>query len=142
MTPHPQRCETCKKYDDCPVMSLLKAKRIKSDIPLISAAIIITPEIGCASHSDFQSERDKMLDVPECKMTEGALLKLCDCGNDTFRFVETANWLPEYGWEGDENLRICTKCGKELRCLNDVKNGRSISRKTLAELRQKAGEQG
>jgi hypothetical protein len=86
MTPHPQRCETCKKYDDCPVMSLIKAKRIKSDIPLISAAIIITPEIGCASHSDFQSEREKVLDelIDHCE-------SVATIGDNMYHLV---GWVP------------------------------------------------
>jgi hypothetical protein len=39
----------------------LIAKGLKSDIPLMAAAIIITPEIGCASHSSHQSDREKFM---------------------------------------------------------------------------------
>ena len=90
------------------------------------------------TRNPYQSERD----IPECKITEGALLKLCECGNDTFRCVETADWIVEIEqWEGDDLLKICTKCGKDIGCFSDAKHGKSISRKTLAELRQKASEQ-
>jgi len=83
------------------------------------------------------SERD----IPECKITEGAHLKLCECGNDTFRCIETADWIVEIEqWEGDDLLKICTKCGKDIGCFSDAKRGKSISRKTLAELRQQAGD--
>ena len=88
----------------------------------------------CHYHdTSIQSERD----IPSCKVPEGAILKLCECGNDTFRFIETADWLVEIEqWEGDELLKLCTKCGKDIGCVSDAKRGKSISRKTLAELRQ------
>lgn len=126
---HPQRCETCK--GPCPIFfgSFFDDRMIRKP-PIIA----LTAMVGCASHSSTPARNDS--DVPECEIHEGACLKLCDCGNDTFRFVETADWLPEYGWEGDESLRICTKCGRSLGCLNDIKNGRSISRETLKQLRQ------
>ena len=114
MTPHPQRCDRtdcwAHKEGHC------YAK--------------------CSSHSSAQSEQE----ILECKISEGACLKLCKCGNDTFRFIETADWVSEYEcWEGDEMMRICTKCGEKLDCPNDA-GGKSISRKTLAELRSKQGE--
>lgn len=87
-----------------------------------------------------EAARREVLESPE--HPEGVTLKLCECGNDTFRFVETADYLPEYGtWEGDEVLRICTKCGKNHGCLADMKTGKSISRKALKSLRSGEGVQ-
>jgi hypothetical protein len=52
------RCEICKLWDyHCP----LYGGKIKSLENVIEAMAIV----GCASHSDFQSERDKVLDELE-----------------------------------------------------------------------------
>jgi hypothetical protein len=51
----------------------------------------------------------------------GIVLKLCSCGNDSFRIIETADWLSDLGiWEGNETIRICTRCGKRIHCFNDM----------------------
>lgn len=63
--PNKYRCETCRKYPagsifdgDCPQCWILP---YKWDVPIdIWAAI--TSMIGCALHSDFQSEREQVLD--------------------------------------------------------------------------------
>jgi hypothetical protein len=61
----------------------------------------------------------------------GIVLKLCSCGNDSFRIIETADWLADLGiWEGNETIRICTRCGKTIGCFNDI-NGIGIDRNTL-----------
>lgn len=57
---HPQRCETCDQlnnYEDpCPFVG-----REKERIELY----FFTSKVGCASHSDFQSEREKVLESIE-----------------------------------------------------------------------------
>ena len=54
MTPHSQRCETCKNG-----FCSLKGSRSVQNVPCV-------PEKDCASHSDFQSEREKILDEKAC----------------------------------------------------------------------------
>ena len=56
------RCETCNHKDNgwC---ELLNRILYFNESDFIS-------EVGCASHSDFQSERDKMLDELEQRITE------------------------------------------------------------------------
>ena len=96
----------------------------------------------CASHSSATSA--EKVQIPESEKYVGVSLTLCECGNDTFRLIETADWLFDYEeWEGDDTLRICTKCGKSLGCIHEVRTHKNITRESLAELRaQQKGEQG
>lgn len=145
--PHPQRCETCERYQEGSQWCAIMHERIANiEYELIK-------RVGCSSYYNSHSSAGP---VPERKQQpppdalavllespsypEGVTLKLCECGNDTFRFVETADFLPEYGtWEGDEVLRICTKCGENHGCLADMETGKSITRKALAALRSGEG---
>ena len=63
MTPNQYRCETCKN-PKCPVwigenLQLSQKGKMRKTHHII--AVIET--VGCASHSDFQSERDTVLDA-------------------------------------------------------------------------------
>ena len=66
------RCETCKNrktiYGEyaCEVVSRKMTKCFYEWVT----------KVGCASHSDFQSERDKMLDELEKRITEEELVFL------------------------------------------------------------------
>jgi hypothetical protein len=71
------RCETCKNYhyieglvgwDDC---DLMKQKLSSSNMEFSRA-------MGCASHSDFQSERDKTLDEGLLYLATGILVLMRD----------------------------------------------------------------
>jgi hypothetical protein len=55
------RCETC-KYKHPHLIEGLKPDCEKSSWLLTKETIEVIEEVGCASHSDFQSERDKVLD--------------------------------------------------------------------------------
>jgi len=58
----PYRCETCKvpKNPDFPKYCPIIEHWVGIDYPLEISRII--NKVGCASHSDFRSERDKVLD--------------------------------------------------------------------------------
>lgn len=68
----------------------------------------------------------------------GIALSRCDCGNDSFRTIETSDYLPEYGcWEGNERYRLCTKCGKKVECFDHIaKNSIGISHNQLQKFKQ------
>lgn len=70
---------------------------------------------------------------------EGVLKVVCDCENDIFRLIETFSHDPEYGWEGDRQLQICTRCGKNLGLYTETKDNtkfKDISRESLLDLMQ------
>lgn len=52
------------------------------------------------------------------KMSNDGIAKIiCECGNDSFYIIETADWLPDLGmWEGNEKYHVCVKCGKKIDC--------------------------
>jgi hypothetical protein len=65
----------------------------------------------------------------------GITLLKCKCGNDSFRVIETADYLVDLGvWEGNETIRLCNKCGRQVGCFNDL-SGNPISREELLLLR-------
>ena len=47
-------------------------------------------------------------------MMKPVILRVCKCGNDTFREYEIHHrWSPEKQcWRGTDNIHRCTKCGK------------------------------
>jgi len=55
------RCETC-KYKQPHVIGGRKQNCEKSSWLLTNETIEVIEEVGCASHSDFQSKRDTVLD--------------------------------------------------------------------------------
>jgi len=77
---NPYRCETCSyhplhgKILKCPYDGAGIDEQIyytlKEEMRLPRAAELFTSIVGCASHSDFQSERDKVLDELEKRITE------------------------------------------------------------------------
>jgi hypothetical protein len=58
------RCETCKKRTtiSCPIQDESDYYKVKEYVTAPTGWEILTSVIGCASHSDFQSEREKVLD--------------------------------------------------------------------------------
>jgi hypothetical protein len=54
------RCETCKFHNDIPGAIFAKVWCDKCNSGVIPNGFIL---VGCASHSDFQSEREKVLDL-------------------------------------------------------------------------------
>jgi hypothetical protein len=66
----------------------------------------------------------------------GITLLKCVCGNDSFRVIETADYLVDLGmWEGNETIRLCTQCGRQVGCFNDL-SGIAIDRKQLLCFRE------
>ena len=62
MTPNQYRCETCKKPHKVPDGLSRQPHFFCCDEELPYDTAVVTTIRGCASHSDFQSERDKVLD--------------------------------------------------------------------------------
>jgi len=62
MTPNQYRCETCKKEHHYADMGYRSQVLICEGEELSINCENFTECRGCASHSDFQSERDKVLD--------------------------------------------------------------------------------
>jgi len=62
------RCETCKyrwnlpKGNLCPFQKEEVYYKLKEEVFIPSGTDLFTSIVGCASHSDYQSERDKVLD--------------------------------------------------------------------------------
>jgi hypothetical protein len=79
------RCETCENFSCifCP-------KRLRKEGTIIiyhSKPALFTAEYGCASHSDFQSERDKVL--------EEAYNKIYNLSYKNFNLLGIKNALKE-----------------------------------------------
>jgi hypothetical protein len=121
---------------------MIQSSKKADEVDKLRAEILLeyTNWVGCASHSSATSA--EKVQIPESEKYVGVSLTLCECGNDTFRLIETADWLFDYEeWEGDDTLRICTKCGKSLGCIHEVRTHKNITRESLAELRaQQKGE--
>ena len=58
------RCETCEKYTETPYLSFCDGLAFRDNLDSVDKEYIKEwiERVGCASHSDFQSERDKVLD--------------------------------------------------------------------------------
>lgn len=135
---HPCEENGCTDWDNCDEICSLHPDARPREISITDVCMF---EAGIEEGKRQAQQPDALAELLESpEYPEGVTLKLCECGNDTFRFIETADYLPEYEmWEGDEIFRICTKCGKNLGCLSDVKEGKSITRKALAAIRSKQG---
>jgi len=58
------RCETCKKRTTvtCPIQEEVAYYKVKEYVTVPTGWEVLTSIIGCASHSDFQNQRDIVLD--------------------------------------------------------------------------------
>ena len=99
---NPYRCETCSyhplhgKILKCPYDGAGIDEQIyytlKEEMRLPRAAELFTSIVGCASHSDFRSERDKVLDILD-------------------EWLNSDDHLSLYKWEVREKIRELRQAG-------------------------------
>jgi hypothetical protein len=85
------RCETCKNRKgvyDIPFCDCWDKK-----IPITKYGMDLISHIGCSSHSDFQSERDKVLDILD-------------------EWLNSDDHLSLYKWEVREKIRELRQAGE------------------------------
>jgi hypothetical protein len=91
------RCETCNYYDDDDNKAACNIREEWISTDVWSWIEVV----GCASHSDFQSERGDCIWAED---EDGIYHTSC---GDAFEFM---NGTPD-----DNHIKFCPYCGKELR---------------------------
>ena len=97
------RCETCKNYEDDDGKSAcnIREEWISTDVWNWIKVV------GCASHSDFQSERDKVLDV-------GGILESL-CKTDLYWYNKGVTEGEDVGKCRGKDCNYCGRYNEKLR---------------------------
>ena len=126
------RCETCTHNKTQPNTILYRCTVRKNRITLTESVWI--DDMGCASHSSYQSERDKLCDYEkDCARSTFATCMECDKNYKNIRKDEREKVLGELERWIPESAATVIDGHIPIIWVDDLKE-------KLKELRQKAGE--